>query len=201
VNALERARIDTALRESEERLSLAADSAGAMLWHLRIDSGQIWATELAKKFFGFTPNSVMDFEGFLSVVHDEDREKVRQTVQKAMLTGNDGSVEYRIVRPDGSIRWVQSRGRPYPATMQEPARMMGVSLDVTDRRQAEALTPRQREVLQLFAEGHSAKEIATLLKISMRTVEFHKYRMMTHLGLKSTADIVRFAVKHGLSSQ
>ena len=63
------------------------------------------------------------------------------------------------------------------------------------------LTPRQREVLQLLAEGNSAKEIAAILKISVRTVEFHKYRIVTDLGLKTTADLVRFAVKHGVTTQ
>lgn len=60
------------------------------------------------------------------------------------------------------------------------------------------LTPRQREVLQLLAEGRGVKEVASLLQISTRTVEFHKYTMMESLGLKSSAELVRFAVKHGL---
>ncbi len=61
-----------------------------------------------------------------------------------------------------------------------------------------ALTLRQREVLQLLAEGRSAKEIATSLSISTRTVEFHKYQMMETLGLHSTADLIHFALKNGL---
>jgi DNA-binding NarL/FixJ family response regulator len=58
------------------------------------------------------------------------------------------------------------------------------------------LTPRQREVFQLLAEGRSAKEIATILDLSSRTVEFHKYKMMEELGVKTTAELVRLAVKH-----
>jgi len=61
-----------------------------------------------------------------------------------------------------------------------------------------ALTPRQREVLQLLAEGRSPKEIASRLRISTRTVESHKYQMMEALGLKTNADLVHFAIKHGL---
>lgn len=63
------------------------------------------------------------------------------------------------------------------------------------------LTERQREVVQLLAEGHSAKEIASILNISARTVEFHKYRMMQDLGLKSVAELIRYAVKHGITGQ
>lgn len=60
------------------------------------------------------------------------------------------------------------------------------------------LTPRQREVLQLLAEGKSAKETAAILNLSPRTVEFHKYKMMEELGVKTSTELVRFAFKHGI---
>lgn len=62
------------------------------------------------------------------------------------------------------------------------------------------LTRRQREVLQLLAEGKSAKEIAAILNISTRTVEYHKYRMMKEVGLKTAAELIRYAVKHHIVS-
>jgi DNA-binding NarL/FixJ family response regulator len=61
-----------------------------------------------------------------------------------------------------------------------------------------SLTPRQREILQLVAEGCSAKEIASTLSISARTVEFHKYQLMETLGLHTNAELIHFAIKHGL---
>jgi DNA-binding NarL/FixJ family response regulator len=61
-----------------------------------------------------------------------------------------------------------------------------------------SVTPRQREVLQLLAEGRSAKEIASSLAISARTVEFHKYQLMETLGLHTNAELIHFAIKHGL---
>jgi len=63
---------------------------------------------------------------------------------------------------------------------------------------AQTLTPRQREILELLAGGRSAKEIAAVLGISARTVEFHKYRMMETLGLHSSAELVHFAIKQGI---
>ena len=63
---------------------------------------------------------------------------------------------------------------------------------------AASLTPRQREVLQLLAEGRSAKEIASTLSISARTVEFHKYQMMETLNIHTNAELIHFAIKHGL---
>jgi DNA-binding NarL/FixJ family response regulator len=68
------------------------------------------------------------------------------------------------------------------------------------RQDAGHLTPRQREILQLLAEGCSAKEIAARLSISPRTVEFHKYQMMEMHGLHSSAELIHFAIKHGVVS-
>lgn len=62
------------------------------------------------------------------------------------------------------------------------------------------LTARQREVLQLIAEGRSSKEIAELLELSPRTIEFHKYSIMKALGLRSTAELVCHAIKRGIAS-
>jgi DNA-binding NarL/FixJ family response regulator len=62
-----------------------------------------------------------------------------------------------------------------------------------------SLTSRQREVLQLLAEGRSLKEIATILNISTKTVEYHKYRMMEDLDIKTTAELIRYAVKQGIA--
>jgi DNA-binding NarL/FixJ family response regulator len=61
-----------------------------------------------------------------------------------------------------------------------------------------SLTPRQLEVLRFLAEGRSAKEIASSLSVSARTVEFHKYQMMETLGLHTSAELIHFAIKHGL---
>jgi DNA-binding NarL/FixJ family response regulator len=62
-----------------------------------------------------------------------------------------------------------------------------------------ALTPRQREILQLLTEGRSAKEIGDTLAISARTVEFHKYQVMEKLNLHTNAELVHFSLKHGIA--
>lgn len=80
-----------------------------------------------------------------------------------------------------------------PAIAEELARMPGTRRDPIRK-----ITVRQREVLQLLSEGHSAKSVADILCISRRTVEFHKYRTMEELGVKSNAELIRFAVKLGI---
>jgi len=66
------------------------------------------------------------------------------------------------------------------------------------RKRIHGLTARQREVLQLLAEGRSMKEVATVLDLSVRTVAFHKYKMMEHLHIDSTAALIQFAVREGI---
>jgi DNA-binding NarL/FixJ family response regulator len=61
------------------------------------------------------------------------------------------------------------------------------------------LTERQREVIQLVAEGHAGKEIAAILNISRKTVAFHKSNLMRRLGLRSTAELTKYALEHGIS--
>jgi DNA-binding NarL/FixJ family response regulator len=70
--------------------------------------------------------------------------------------------------------------------------------DAQTRKPVHQLTSRQREVLQLLAEGRSMKETAAILHVSARTVAFHKYRMMEHLHVDSTAALIQFAVREGL---
>ena len=129
---------DEALRESQERLSLAADSAGIGLWSLDLATGRYWLTEKSRELFALPPEEVLTWERFLSLVHPEDRERVRETLETVVKSRADGSVEYRAILPDGSVRWYQSRGRARYGASGEPICLMGVSIDITGRRQAEA---------------------------------------------------------------
>jgi len=97
-----------------------------------------------------------------------------------------------------AIREVMS-GRTYVTESIAEAVKLGLSSrSSTWRSPVDKLTPRQREVLQLLAEGLQVKEIAVKLNVSPRTVEFHKYRIMDELGLRTTAEIARYAARHGI---
>jgi PAS domain S-box-containing protein len=182
VNALEHRNADRALRESEDRLSLAADGAGAMLWNLDVCSGQIWTTEKAKEFFGFAPDSDMSLESFLSIVHPGDRENLRRTLEVTMQSGSDNSAEYRIVRPDGSIRWVLSRGRPYRAKPGSAARLMGVSMDITKRKQDEEEIRKSYYEISRLKDRLEAENI--YLKEEVKLLVEHKKIVAQSLAMK-----------------
>ena len=87
------------------------------------------------------------------------------------------------------------QGRSYVTPLMTQG-LVGSLLAPDDKKTSEELTPRQREVLQLLAEGRSMKEVASVLNLTPRTVAVHKYRMMEQLKVKSTAELIQYAVKH-----
>ena len=113
-NALARRRTDEALRESEERLSLAADSADAGLWVLDYATRVFWVTGRTRSIFGFSPDEVITMERFEAVVHPDDLGLVREAIERSARGAEDAIVvEYRIVLPGGRERWVVvSRATP-----------------------------------------------------------------------------------------
>jgi len=89
-------------------------------------------------------------------------------------------------------------GKVYVTPLLTAGTPIGVFLNRPIKTSAEELTGRQREVLQLLAEGRLMKEVADILQVTPRTVAFHKYTMMEGLGLKTSAELVQYAVEHGM---
>jgi DNA-binding NarL/FixJ family response regulator len=76
--------------------------------------------------------------------------------------------------------------------------MLGSLMHATTESPSRQLTSRQREVLQLLAEGKSMKEVASILNVTARTVAFHKYRMMEQLKIRTNAELIQYAIRHHL---
>ncbi len=136
-NALARRRHELSLQESEERLAMAADSAGAGLWTLDLGTGVFWATERGREVFGYAPDEAITRERFEASVHPDDRDRVREAIEQSVGTGEPLHVDYRIVAGDGPLRWISSRGRPRYSSAGEPDRLTGVSIDISERKRAE----------------------------------------------------------------
>ena len=136
-NALARRRADEALRESEERLALAADSAESGIWALDYASGVFWATGRARAIFGFSPDEVITMKRLEDAVHPEDWSLVRGAIERAGSAGEPINVEYRILAREGGVCWVSSRGRVRLTSSGEPQGVMGVSIDISERKRSE----------------------------------------------------------------
>jgi len=136
-SALARKQAEKTLRESEARLSVATNAAGAGLWIMEPDTGHVWVTPKTRELFLFAPDEELNYESLFKGIHPEDRDRVKQAVQQAVQAGEFLRSEYRIVLPDGNIRWMIARGQRYLTSTGEPVRMVGVSLDITERKQME----------------------------------------------------------------
>ena len=136
-NALARRLADQALRESEAKLSMATSAAGAGLWIMEPDTGHVWVTPKTRELLHFAPDEEMNYESFFKAVHPEDRDRVNQAVQQSVQSGENLHCDYRIVQPDGSIRWMAARGQRHLKSTGESDRLMGVSLDITEGKQME----------------------------------------------------------------
>jgi PAS domain S-box-containing protein len=99
---------------------------------------------------GFTSAEEITFDRFLQVVHPEDRGQIREIVAQAFATGQEANGQFRIALPDGSIRWIAFRGRAQYRSSGEPLRLMGCSIDISERKRAEErLRQALEEVRQL----------------------------------------------------
>jgi PAS domain S-box-containing protein len=126
-----------ALHEREERLQLALDAGRMGNWDWNIQTGKVtWSADL-EAIHGLAPGSFPGtFEAYKNEIHPDDRQKVEAAIAQNLQRG-EHHVEYRIVRPDGSTRWVEGRGKVFRDERGAPARVVGVCSDITDRKQAE----------------------------------------------------------------
>ena len=149
-----------ALRVSEERMSLAVESAQLVVWDCDVANDSVWMTEEGRKFFGFAPGEPVHFSNLAGRVHADDSAVRSKAIQHALETSGSYETEYRIILPDGSVRWIAGRGRVSPTVNDAPPRILGVSMDITRQKQAGAEAQLQREEL-----AHLSR-VATLSALS-----------------------------------
>jgi PAS domain S-box-containing protein len=170
VSALERRKTEQALCESEEQMSLAASAAEAGIWVIYTDTGRLWVTNQTREIFQFPPKEDLSFERFLGTVDPEDRESVRATLARCLETRDLVRLEYRIVLPDGRLRWLVTRGRSFPATAEQPERVLGVVIDITERKTAEIRIQEQMEEIQMLKDQLEKENIYLRKEIELQNV-------------------------------
>ena len=112
-NALARMNSERKLVESTDRLALAAESAEAGLWELDCRTNIFWATEEARRIFGYSSEDIISLMRFEKSIHPEDLATVKQAMSESFANKEKLKVEYRITAGSGAYKWVCSRGRPY----------------------------------------------------------------------------------------
>jgi len=150
----ERKRAEEALRTSEERLRLAQWAAHIGTFDLNLRTGvDIWQPE-TEALYGLRPGGFGGtLTAFENLIHPEDRERVIELTQQMMQTGQPAAAEWRVVWPDRSVHWIASRGQVFMDESGEPSRMLGVNMDITERKRAEEGLRKSEERFRLAAEA------------------------------------------------
>ncbi|MEN6343132.1 MAG: PAS domain S-box protein [Methanospirillum sp.] len=154
----ERKAREKALAESEERLRLAQECAAVAIWDLDVRTGAKTYTLELLRIYGLEEGMMATYDEWLEYVHPDDVDRIRAESNPALALAEPFHREYRIVRPSGEIRWVSSSGSGYRDASGEVSRVLGVTIDITERKMAElALASsaeelrRSNEELQRFA--------------------------------------------------
>jgi PAS domain S-box-containing protein len=145
---------------ANDRLHLAMDASTSVGWDFDVKSDRnLWFGDL-QTIFGIASNTyVTTGEDFIRYVHPDDRTRVWEAVTDARENRKLYAAEFRVVQPDGTVRWLAARGKYYYARNGNPERMLGVSLDITERKRVEeALSSMNRRVIE--AEERERNRIA-----------------------------------------
>lgn len=168
------ARLAGELEISEKRFNLAADSGNFGIWEWDLERDEVWVTPSRRTQLGFPASGRITFEDLISRLHPDDREKIHQAVNDAIQNGKDYQAEFRIFRPDGSMQWVCARGRVQMNEHGKPTRLTGISLDITARKEAEALARQQRGELERLRRQKTAlleREVAERARLEREVIE------------------------------
>jgi len=136
-DVLHAARLSNDLQTSEQRLHQAAAAARLALWEWDIRKDRIWAPNEERMLYGIAPEEEIDFKRFASTLHADDREAVKRAVDEALVGPEPFAAEYRVVLPDGTVRWIAAGGRVDRDAQGHARLLRGVSMDVTERKRVE----------------------------------------------------------------
>ena len=151
---LERRESQLSLKTAEERLRLAIQAVRMGTWEWTIPTGRVvWSAGLEEIHGRPTGSFKGTFEDVLSDIYADDRQRFISTVQKAVEERGDYQIEYRIVFPDGSLRWLEGRGKLYTDDAGQPERMVGICMDITDRRRVEQAVQESEARFRALADG------------------------------------------------
>jgi PAS domain S-box-containing protein len=212
IDITERVQAKEALRERELRLQLALDASGAASWMRDARTGHIDWDDRFRKLYGFTAEEPASLEAWLNRIHEEDRQQVLELVDQIRHTTTHDTfdVMFRIVRPNETVRWIQSVGQAHRDADGQLTQLSGLELDITDRRRAEevlqARHDEERErTLQQQAEEVLRRSHAELeqshAELERRTLQLSRLASQLTLAEQHAREELARTLHDGLQQQ
>jgi PAS domain S-box-containing protein len=165
---------ERSLRRMKEHLELVQNAAGVGMWHWEVSSGVMRWTSRMFRLLGLDERAVhASFEVWRKAIHPEDRKNVELRIKGALERHTPLSCEYRVVRPDGRVRWVAALGREVHDDYGRPLGLAGTCVDVTERKEAEEALCRSEERLNfILRESHTGGwDMDLVNQVACRTEE------------------------------
>ena len=155
-------RAEARARELQQQLAIAVNASELGTFHSMTPFNDMIWNDRCKAHFWLGPDAKVDFELFYSVLHPEDRERVRRAVEECIYGGKLYDIEFRTVSPDGETRWIRATGRTYCNSASEPIRFDGTTQDISERKAVETAFQETRERFEAMA--NSIPQLAWMAK-------------------------------------
>lgn len=187
----EQRKISLALRESSDRLRMAQQAARAGVWDWDLVSGGlILSPEYLALFGDNSLESEVKHENWVSTIHPSDRDRVRQALDNALRNGKEVNLEYRLANEESGSRWVQTIGKPVIGTSGGPTRLLGLTIDVTERKTTDrALVESEERYRSVFDHSPIPKLIVDpqsgkIVEVNTSAIDRYGYSRDEFLGMR-----------------
>ncbi len=187
-------RAEQALRESQKRTSTTLAALGVGVWELDLTTRAVVWTENASPLLASSPDSIRALNDIIDRIHPDDRVLTLSAIERAIATRGDFDVESRIVLPDGTVRWMRSKGRVVPDPTGGAERLIGVTSDVTGRHLLETqfLQAQKMEAVGQLAGG-VAHDFNNLLTAILGYSAMVKESINDPVGRKNVDEVIKAA--------
>ncbi len=138
IDVTQRLAAEATLRESEERMTLAAEAANLGMWVWEPPETYMWTSAKWKKIHGYSPDEDIRYDALIERVHPVDREAIGHVVTDAFKNQGAFHLQHRVVLPNGTVRWISTSGRVEQTANDGPLRLLGISIDISERVEVEA---------------------------------------------------------------
>ena len=210
IDITERKRAAEMLEKSEEEFSLAFQAARVGWWVWNEETGHVTLSKGTRAVLGLNAEKEISLDSFLNKVHPEDRERVYRKWWQSFDEGAHFLVEYRVLRPDGAVQWVEARGRAYSGSRGRLLQIVGVTMDISERKHSEdalrtlggrLIQAQEQERVRISRELHD--DICQ--RLALLGVELESLRdspeLTDHRLQEITAHLAQFTIEIGSSVQ